>query len=296
MNSIHYKDKQKFEKVLEVIRKEWFEKIHILADFDRTLTKLFVNWEKKTSVISVLRREWYLSEEYRKKAYELFDYYNPIEIDPNVSMDEKNAKMTEWWNKHLQLMVDSKIQKSDIKSVSNSWLIHLREWIKKFLKFLDEKNIPLVILSANWLGSDSISMYLEKEWFSQENIFIISNSFVWDGNWVVIGYDKRVIHPFNKGEKVLSNYPDISQKVKTRKNVILLWDSLWDPDMIEWFLYDNCIKIWFLNEKVEELLEVYKEKYDVVLTWDSDWEFVNEILKEETDSIEFNSFRKKYNL
>ncbi len=127
-------------------------------------------------------------------------------------------------------------------------------------------------LKTNWLGSDSISMYLEKEWFSQENIFIISNSFVWDGNWVVIGYDKRVIHPFNKGEKVLSNYPDISQKVKTRKNVILL------------------------NEKVEELLEVYKEKYDVVLTWDSDWEFVNEILKEETDSIEFNSFRKKYNL
>ncbi len=136
MNSIHYKDKQKFEKVLEVIRKEWFEKIHILADFDRTLTKLFVNWEKKTSVISVLRREWYLSEEYRKKAYELFDYYNPIEIDPNVSMDEKNAKMTEWWNKHLQLMVDSKIQKSDIKSVSNSWLIHLRQTDLEVIVFL----------------------------------------------------------------------------------------------------------------------------------------------------------------
>lgn len=277
MKNIHYKNEQKFHKTLETMKQEWTEKIHILADFDRTLTKSFVNGKKKPSIISVLRDEWYLSEAYRKQAHALFNYYHPIEIDPNIPMEEKSKAMSDWWNAHKKLLVDSWVSRSDIQSVANSWMIHLRPEIKKFLVFLYEAKIPLVILSANGLGKDSIALYLEKEWFLTDNISIISNAFIWGEDGKAVDYDRRIVHSFNKWERVLSDYPEIYEKVKMRKNVILLWDSLWDPDMIDWFDYDNCIKIGFLNEKEEELLDIYLEKYDVVLTWDSDGEFVRDL-------------------
>jgi hypothetical protein len=59
--------------------------------------------------------------------------------------------------------------------------------------------------------------------------------------------------------------------------VILLGDSLWDVGMIEWFDYNNLIKIWFLNEwphpngEGNKTLEEYKKNYDLVLTGDNDW-------------------------
>jgi hypothetical protein len=48
--------------------------------------------------------------------------------------------------------------------------------------------------------------------------------------------------------------------------------------MIEWFEYENLLKIWFLNEKEEEHLDEYKKAYDVILTWDNDWDFIWKIL------------------
>ena len=48
--------------------------------------------------------------------------------------------------------------------------------------------------------------------------------------------------------------------------------------MIDWFEYKNLIKIWFLNDKEGELLEAYKEKYDIIITWDWDFDLVNDIM------------------
>jgi hypothetical protein len=43
MKNIYYKDKEKFENTIKNIQEQGKEKLHILADFDRTLTKHFVN-------------------------------------------------------------------------------------------------------------------------------------------------------------------------------------------------------------------------------------------------------------
>ncbi len=278
MQNIIYQDITKFEEILSKIKKDWFENLHILADFDKTLTKAFSSWKKRPSLISVLRSEWYLSEEYSRKAYELYDYYNPIEIDPKIDLEIKKQEMTIWWNKHLELLVASGLHKKDIQSIIDSRLIELREWVKDFLRFLSENNIPIVIISANWLWTDSIEIYLEKEWFLTPNIKIISNEFIWDTEGNAVGYDNRVIHVFNKDETVLHEFPEIYSQIENRKNVILLWDSLGDVGMIEGFKYNNLLKIGFLNDKEDELLEVYKKNYDVVLTWDNDAIILNKLL------------------
>jgi hypothetical protein len=50
--------------------------------------------------------------------------------------------------------------------------------------------------------------------------------------------------------------------------------------MIEGFDYENLIKIWFLNDKIDELLEEYKKHYDIIITWDWDFWVVNKIVEE----------------
>lgn len=270
MQNLSYHDITKTEKIINKIKNDWLNNLHILADFDRTLTKAFSAWQKRPSLISVLRSEWYLSEEYSKEANKLYDYYNKFENDTNTSLDEKKKQMKEWRTKHFNLLIKSWLKKRDIEKVIESKVIELREGIKELLKFLAKNDIPLIIISANGLWTDSIKIYLEKEWFLTPNIKIISNEFVWDNEWNAIDYDKRVIHVFNKDETVLKDFPEIYNQIESRKNVILLWDSLWDVGMIEGFKYDNLLKIGFLNDKEEELLEQYKNNYDVVITGDNE--------------------------
>lgn len=279
MNNKIYSNEESFNKTLSNIKQDWYDKLHVLADFDNTLTKRFVNGKRTTSIISVLRSEWILWEDYSKKAYDLFDKYHPIEIDPNISMQEKKIEMTKWWSAHLDLLASYNLHKYDIEKVVKSWVLKLRDWIKEYLQFLSKNNIPLIIISASWLWTDSIEMYLESEWLLSNNVKIISNKFIWDNNWKAIWRENELIHVFNKDETVLKDFPEIHREIEKRTNVILLWDSLWDPHMIDWFNYENLIKIWFLNEKEDELINTYKEKYDLILTWDSEANILNELLK-----------------
>ncbi len=270
---IYYKNKENFDRLIENFQVDWHENIHILSDFDRTLTYHFVDGKKRPSIVSVLRSEWYLWEEYSKKAYQLFDTYHQIEIDPNISIKMKKEKMLEWWTKHLELKVESKLHKDDISKVSNSWIIRLRNGVKELFWILDEKNIPLVIITANGLWVDSISSYLDYEKCNYKNIHIVWNQFEFWEDWFATGFKNAIVHVFNKDETALELFPEIHKKIENRKNVILLWDSLWDVGMIEWFEYKNLLKIGFLNDKQDELLENYLENYDLVITWDRDIEF-----------------------
>ena len=275
--TLYFKDRQRFDQIVKNISDDWYDKLHVLSDFDRTLTKHFVDGQKRPSIVSVLRSEGYLWEEYSKKAFELFDTYHPIEIDPNIELWEKKKKMHEWWSKHLELKVQSKLNKKDIYKVSTSWIIHLRKGVKELFWILDNKNIPLVIITANWLGTDSIASYLDYQDCHYDNIHIVWNQFEFWDDWYATGFKNAIVHVFNKDETALEQFPEIHEKIIERRNVILLWDSLWDVWMIEGFEYDNLLKIWFLNDKQDELLEKYLENYDLVVTWDGWVEFLEEL-------------------
>ena len=61
---------------------------------------------------------------------------------------------------------------------------------------------------------------------------------------------------------------------------ILLGDSLGDVGMAEGLDYKNIIKIGFYNDPAEGSIEQFKKVYDVVLTGDQDFSFVNNLLEE----------------
>ena len=279
MENVVIPNQGKFEELKEKFKKDGIAKMHVLADFDKTLTYAFVDGKRIASLISVLRDNNYLTSDYPAKAKALFEKYYPIEINPALPIEEKRQKMKQWWVEHFDLLIKSNLNIKDIERTVEHQDVVLRKKGVDFLNLLKEKNIPLVILSSSGLGEESIKLYLEKRGLLFENIYIISNAFKWNELGYAVGIKKPIIHTLSKNETMVKDFPDIFEKVKNRKNVLLLGDSISDNEMITGFDYDNLIKIGFLNEKVEENLENYKQNFDVVITNDSSIEFVNNFLK-----------------
>lgn len=269
---------ENLEKTKKAIKEAGLESLHILTDFDRTLIKAFVNGKNVVSIMSILRDGSHLAPGYAQKAHSLFDKYRPIELDPNISSTEKRKLMHQWWQEHFKILIELKLNKKDIKEVVGSDLIQFRDGFSEFIDFLQEKRIPLVIMSSSGLGIEAIKMCLARENKLNENIFVISNDFEWDENGNAIAVKQPIIHAVNKDEFLVQDFPEIFEAIKNRKNVLLLGDSLDDIGAIEGFEYDNLIKIGFLNEKEEELLKHYEKTFDVVILNDGPMDYVNELL------------------
>lgn len=271
--------KEGLEKKKEAFLKGGAEKFHVLADFDRTLTQAFVEGEYIPAVIWVLYNGNYLGEGYVKKAQELHKKYHNTETDPQIPREEKVKAMRQWWIEHFDLLIRSGLSLEVIEKVVDSGKIKLREGADEFIDLLKENNVPLVIMSSGGLGGDSISMFLKKKGKLYNNIHIISNSFEWDKEGKALAIKEPIIHGMNKRETAVKDYP-VFEKVKERKNVLLLGDNLDDIDMIEGFDCDNLISVGFLNKDVDRNLQYYKEKYDIVVSNDGSMEYLNRLLKD----------------
>jgi len=264
-------------KVINRIKKAGPEKLHVLADFDRTLTKAYVNGKIVASLISILRDYNYLTPEYSQKAEKLCRKYFPIELAPNISRGVKKEAMQEWWTKHLNLLIKSGLSKNEIKKAMFSGKVKLRKRATIFFKLLKKNRIPLIILSSTGLGSNSIKWYLQKEKMLTSNIYVIANEFEWNNNGKATGFKLPIIHSMNKDETILKKFP-IHKKIKDRKNVILLGDSPADVDMITGFNYDNLIKIGFLNENIKKKTQAYKKAYNVIIPNDGPMDYINSLI------------------
>lgn len=270
---------EKLENLKNKISQAGPEKLHVLADFDRTLTKAFVNGEEIPSLISVLRDCNYLTPDYSPKAKALFEKYHKIEIEATIPLEEKKKAMEEWWKAHFELLVKSGLNKNDLKKVVDSERVKFREGAGEFIDLAHKFSIPLIIMSSSGLGGDVIEMYLEGQKKLYDNIYIISNSFEWDSQGKAVTVKEPIIHSMNKDTTLIENFP-VFERIKNRKNVLLLGDNIEDIGMVEGFDYENLIKVGFLNKKVEENLDAYKNNFDVVILNDSDMFFVNHLLQE----------------
>lgn len=279
MKDIVILNPEKLEKAKRAISEAGADKLHILADFDRTLTCAFIEGQSTPSIIAILRDGSYLTPDYAKKAHELYNKYHPIEIDPKIPIEKKKKAMNEWWKTHFDLLIKSRLNKKDLERIVESGKIKFRNKALELIDFLKAHNIPLVIMSSSGSGSDVISMILKKEGKLYDNVHIISNSYEWDEDGNMLAVRKPFIHTLNKDETSVRDFPAF-EIIKHRKNVLLLGDNLDDIGMIKGFDYDNLINIGFLNENVEENLEHYKKNYDVVILNDSSMDYVNKILKE----------------
>ncbi len=253
------------------------DNLHILADFDLTLT-LAWTWRKFRSIVSLLRSGEYLREDYASRAHELFDHYRPIEVDPNIPLEEKKWLMREWWQKHFELMIECWLTKTDVESITEKSHLELRPKVAETLQLLNENNIPVVIISASAIG-EAVPLFLTKNQCNFPNISFVCNRFIWDEKGIARDVWKPIVHSYNKDETVLRDFPAVFTQIQDRKNVILLGDSLWDIGMIEGFDYDALLKIGFLNPGSEGMRTKYFEAFDTVIENDGDFSLVNETIR-----------------
>lgn len=273
---VYIKDIENLNKLIDKFKKDTYKQLHIVSDFDRTLTKAFHEGQKAHTALAQIREGGYLTQDYLSKAYELFDKYYPIEISKDIAQEEKEEKMIEWWTSHLNLLVEKGMNKNVINNIIKKDKIQLREGITDFFNILSNYKIPLLILSA---GSGSIIEELLKSKGKLNNdIHIISNFFVFNKMGKVIGYRNKIIHTFNKKEVEIKN-SSYYNEIKQRKNVILLGDVIADIDMVKGIEYNNIIKIGFLNDKIEDQLEEYSENFDIVILNDGNMDYINKLLK-----------------
>ena len=231
--------------------------IHILTDFDRTITV-----GNSDSSWSILSKSELVPKEYVAKRQELFNKYRPIEIDESISYETKSKMMTEWWSKHIGLFVEYKLSEKVINKVANDLRdMSFREGAKEFLENMKSRNIPIIIISAG-IGN-FIEQFLIQNECNFENIYIISN-FIKFNNEVAIGVSENIIHSLNKNE--VSIPENVKKIIKNRPNIILLGDSISDTRMAKDEDRKNAFKIGFLEEKIDENISYFEEQFDIVCT------------------------------
>ncbi|XP_056143950.1 cytosolic 5'-nucleotidase 3-like isoform X2 [Lampris incognitus] len=274
--SVHMRDPQRVEEILQAMKKAGSNTIQVISDFDMTLTRFAYNGKRCPTCHNILDNSNLISDECKKQLKELLNIYYPIEIDSSRSIEEKLPLMVEWWTKAHELLVQQKIRKDLLAKVIRESDAMLRDGYKLFFDHLQEHSIPLLIFSAG-IGDVLEEVILQAGVF-HPNVKVFSNYMDFDETGVLKAFKGELIHIYNKREGALLNTGHF-QELRMRPNVLLLGDSLGDLTMADGVQdMENILKIGFLNDKVEERKPSYLNSYDIVLVKDETMEVPNAIL------------------
>ncbi|XP_078385619.1 cytosolic 5'-nucleotidase 3-like [Cetorhinus maximus] len=242
-----------------------------------TLTRFANNGKRSPTCHNIIHDSKLVSEDCRIKLKDLLNTYYPIEIDPSRSIEEKFPLMIEWWTKVHELLVGQRIQKNKLAEVVRESDAQLRDGYRVLFDKLHKCNVPVFIFSAG--VGDILEEIIRQVGIYHQNVTVVSNFMDFDENGVQKGFKGEIIHIYNKREGALRNTEHFQQLVG-RSNIVLLGDSLGDLSMADGVQnQENILKIGFLNDKVDQLLDKYLASYDIVLVSDETLDVVNGILQ-----------------
>lgn len=241
------------------------ESFYVIADFDRTLTT-------KDSEPSIGIVPKYLGGECLRKRMEIFNYYRPLELDYTIKEQEKQKIMKEWANKSFTLLSKYLTENIINKSLENS-NIHFRKGAKDFLAKMNNMNIPVIIMSAG--VGNIIRAFLQKEGCLFDNIQIVSNFFEFRDKKAYIDLN-NIMATLNKEYKKIPQ--SARKRLQEKENALIFGDLIEDIKMANKEKLSNTITFGFLDENVEENLEKFNKKFDIVLAGDEDFDSIKEVL------------------
>ena len=145
--------------------------MYVAIDFDKTITATESedSWDATGKM---------LGKEFETKLSNLYKKYRPIELNYQITFEEKNKAMENWYQECMNLYYEYHLTKDKLeKSIEKSNLI-FRSGAKEFLAHMNKYNIPVIILSAG-IGN-VIEIFLKENKCYYNNIFIISNFISFD--------------------------------------------------------------------------------------------------------------------
>ncbi|KAJ8019985.1 Cytosolic 5'-nucleotidase 3A [Holothuria leucospilota] len=275
-SNVHIRDSDRVEELVTQLIKGGKDMLQVVSDFDKTMSRHSYNGKRVPSCHGVLDNSEFLPESYRTEAWKLRNKYYPIEMSATVKLEEKYQAMVEWWSTAHGLLVNCDLTQSKVAQIVAKSEIRLRDGVNQTLELLHQNNVPLLIFSAG--VGDILKEAIRQKAFLYENIFVISNFMDFNTEGKLVGFKGELIHTFNKHE-VAVHHPEVFEKNKSRKNIILLGDTLGDLTMVDGMPYkENVLTIGFLNDHISENLEEYKRRYDIVLVDEGSFDLVKTIL------------------
>ncbi|KAE8597239.1 hypothetical protein XENTR_v10016399 [Xenopus tropicalis] len=275
--SVHIKDPERVEEIICGLVKGGASKLQVITDFDMTLSKFSHNGKRCPTCHNIIDNCKLITDECRKKLFQLKEKYYAIEIDPDLSIKEKYPYMVEWYTKSHTLLIDQRLQKNKLAEAVRDSDVKLKEGYEMFFDLLHKHSIPVFIFSAG-LG-DILEEVIHQAGVYQPNVKVISNFMEFDENGIITGFKGELIHVYNKHDGALRN-TEYFAHLKDNSNIILLGDSLGDLTMADGVPnVENILKIGFLNDKVEELIEKYMDSYDIVLVKDDTLDVANSVIQ-----------------
>ncbi len=272
MKKLYVPNQAVFDSKIKKLKDDGAGKLHVISDYDRTLTGNSGGGNTVATSWAIFVNK--LGDEYTKARNDLYDHYRPIEIDSSLDQNFKSEQTSQWFHKHLELMVKYGVTTDMISKSLQEKQITLREGVSDFFKILSTQNIPLIIFSAA-IG-DVINIQLKQLNLNMENIHIVSNFFKFDENGKAVGFQADPVHSFNKTELLIDRLTYRDQIAK-RPNCILLGDALYDATMADGMNHETILKIGFLNGNKAEK-ESFSKVYDVIVEDDTNMDDVNELL------------------
>ncbi|XP_020614946.1 cytosolic 5'-nucleotidase 3-like isoform X1 [Orbicella faveolata] len=267
-DSVHVREK------LKVLYEGGSEKLQVISDFDKTLTKFNINGEKGCTVYGVIESCKLFPESYREKAKELKEKYMPIEFSGDISSDEKLPHMIEWWTKGNELITELKLQQTQIPDIVKDAHIALRDGVEWFFVKLHEKKVPVLIISGG-LG-DIIKEVIDQQSTLYDNVNIVANFFKYEQG-VMVGFKDKLLFSHNKKE--LTKDLPYFDKVKDRTGVIVMGDLPEDAHVSASPKNSEVtLTVGFLNDKVDERVHDYMDAFDIVIVDDHSIELVDLLL------------------
>ncbi|TPX59319.1 5'-nucleotidase [Powellomyces hirtus] len=274
-NSIYVKDSVRVTEKLTSIIADGKDSLHIISDFDMTISKYWVNGERNIGSHRVLALSSRVTEEFTEKTTAIYKKYYPIEISQTVPYAEKVKAMVEWWSTAHEMILELKLTKEELNSMADEVDVVLRDGVVELVAMSEELGIPLLVFSAG-LG-DVIEAILRKQNLLKSNVEIVSNKLHFGPDKIADRFMGKIIHTFNKDEAVVEG--PYAKMIEGRANVILMGDSLGDLRMGQGLKHDTQLTIGFLNHDQELLIEQYSEAFDIVVLDDASMDICNLILE-----------------
>jgi HAD superfamily hydrolase (TIGR01544 family) len=237
-----YRDKETFERTLRAIVSDGQDKLHVISDFDFTLTRYYQadGISRSASCHMVLESSTgLLPEAYTVSAKALQHKYHPIEADMTMDPEVKFRHMEDWVNAHNKLFMESGVTQHIIVTAVDRSLssgrFRMREGAYDLLSTLERHGIPLLIFSAGI--SNVLECAIERTFSSNStstssssgsvgavsaalpsNISVISNRCLFDSaDGSLQGFSAPVLHVYNKScHAFLSSNPHF-ERIRGRK-------------------------------------------------------------------------------
>ncbi|XP_007956437.1 cytosolic 5'-nucleotidase 3A [Orycteropus afer afer] len=276
-NSVHIRNPTRVEEIICGLIKGGPTKLQVITDFDMTLSRFSYNGKRCPSCHNTVENCKLVTDECRKKLLQLKEKYYAIEVDPILTIEEKYPYMVEWYTKSHRLLIEQALPKSKLKEIVEESDIMLKEGYENFFDKLHQHSIPVFIFSAG-IG-DVLEEVIRQAGVYHPNVKVVSNFMDFDENGLLKGFKGELIHVFNKHDGALKN-TEYFKQLKDNSNIILLGDSQGDLRMADGVAnVEHILKIGYLNDRVDDLLEKYMDAYDIVLVKEESLEVANSILQ-----------------